>query len=386
MGHSQEPELIAPHKRPSVNAETHGYLHEYRTTRALDKLLYIDGMSAGKTTMGTLDTQDFLLRNDTSSSAPWGDYERAQNLCALGAEWGIEGVVRMEAGFELIFCNFTDGMELVSATQRPEGDKHEGYNDLGHFEYMRGIAQRYDGITSGRVEVDYSSMVSAFFYPINLTNPDPLKSGLPRLASAEPIELERIKSDLRQVLTKSMAEKLSSVDWQGVVDMIVTRYTDRLQFMTLNTTTQKSILSEINFLLSVFINYSSSTPNIPESVEKCSSHYLNPVTPKTNSDHLIHAAVSTVSHKICSTLFEVRGVLLADEGAEWNTLEHVKSLIRELITFLDWSTWLECGKCAYDEVCFVAIWPWGRVEDHEQPGCVKNDDVFDRKGYWDFGH
>lgn len=307
-------------------------------------------------------------------------------MCALGTERGIEGIVRMEAGFELIFCNFTDEMELVSATQRPEVDKPEGYNDFGQFEYMRGIAQRYEGITAGRVEVDYSSMVSAFFYAINLTNPDPARAELPRLASSDPLGLEEIKSDVKHMFTESVTESQTSIDWQGVVDMIVTRYSDRLQSMASNTTAQKSLLSEINFLLSVFTNYSSPTPDIAEAMEKCSSHYLRPVSLQTESDHLIHAAVSTVSHKICSTLFEVREVLLADEGAEWNTLEHAKEMVKELIEFLGWSTWLECGKCAYDEVCFVAIWPWGRVEDHEQPGCVKNDNVFDRRGYWDFGH
>lgn len=387
MGRDREPESIAPrHDGPNVYAEGHGYLHEYRAIRTLDKLLYLDGMSAGKTSVGTLDTQDFLLRNDTSSSAPWGDYERAKTMCELGAEWGIEGIVRMEAGFELIFCNFTDGMELVSATRRPEVDMPEGYNDLGQFEYMRGIAQRYQGITAGRVEVDYSSMVSAFFYSINLTNPDPTRAELPRLASSEPSDLKNIKSDLKAVFSQPTAERKERIDWQGVVDMVVTRYSDRLQFMASNTTTQKSILSEINFLLNVYTNYSSPTPNIPEAIEKCTNHYLNPVTPQTDSDHLIHAAVSTVSHKICKTLFDVREELLAGEAAEWNTYEHAKSSIGKLIGYLGWSTWLECGKCAYDEVCFVAIWPWGNVEDHKHPGCVKNDDVWDRRGYWDFGH
>jgi hypothetical protein len=37
----------------------------YRETRPLTNLVYIDGMSAGKTTMGTLDTQDYILRNMT---------------------------------------------------------------------------------------------------------------------------------------------------------------------------------------------------------------------------------------------------------------------------------------------------------------------------------
>ena len=30
------------------------YLHQYRTTHALERLLYLDGMSAGKTSVGTL--------------------------------------------------------------------------------------------------------------------------------------------------------------------------------------------------------------------------------------------------------------------------------------------------------------------------------------------
>jgi hypothetical protein len=73
----------------------------YRTTRPLTRLLYIDGMSKVKTSMGTLDTQDLILRNDSFRTGR-GGYERARGLCKLGAEWGTEGFIRMEAGFELI--------------------------------------------------------------------------------------------------------------------------------------------------------------------------------------------------------------------------------------------------------------------------------------------
>jgi len=62
-----------------------GYLHIYRTTRPLTNLLYIDGMSAGKTSMGTLDTQDLVLRNSSNDGPTWDDYTRSQELCALGA-------------------------------------------------------------------------------------------------------------------------------------------------------------------------------------------------------------------------------------------------------------------------------------------------------------
>jgi hypothetical protein len=38
------------------------YLHIYRTKHPISNLLYVDGMSAGKSSMGTLDTQDLVLR------------------------------------------------------------------------------------------------------------------------------------------------------------------------------------------------------------------------------------------------------------------------------------------------------------------------------------
>jgi len=44
-------------------------------------------------------------------------------------EWGFEGIVRMEAGFELILCNFSKNVELVEARQRPDLAMREGYND-----------------------------------------------------------------------------------------------------------------------------------------------------------------------------------------------------------------------------------------------------------------
>jgi hypothetical protein len=41
----------------------------YRETRPLTNLVYIDGISAGKTIIGTLDIQDYILRNMTDSDS-----------------------------------------------------------------------------------------------------------------------------------------------------------------------------------------------------------------------------------------------------------------------------------------------------------------------------
>ena len=331
--------------------------------------------------MGTLDTQDLVLRNEANSTTPWGDYERARDLCALGVEWGLEGFLRMEGGFELILCNFTDGLDLLSARKTPKYDQPEGYDEMAQFEYMRGIAARYQGIPAGRVTIDHSSMVSAFFYPLNLTNPDESRPELPRLVSSESEVIARLKSDLRQVLSLDGSQQYNSIDWQGVVDMIVTRYSDRLQFMASEKATQMGIQSEINFLLSNFIDYNS-TVDIPAAKQICATHYLQSVVPETAQDYLIYEAILSVSQKICSVLFEVRDTVLQPEDSGSFGADNPKTPVKKLLSYLDWSTWLECGRCAYDEVCFLAVWPWGSPEDHYHPRCLGRGEVSSRRGYW----
>jgi hypothetical protein len=360
------------------------YLHIYRTKSPLSNLLYVDGMSASKSSMGTLDTQDLVLRKNDSKITPdpWGDRQRAADLCAIGLEWGFEGIVRMEAGFELILCNFSKNVELVEARQRPDYDKREAYNDRQQFEYFRGVSMRYQGITAGRAQLDYSFMVSAFFYPANLTNPEAKRAELPRLVSSDSLVLNRIRSDVKEIFSEDRSQAQESVNWQGVVDMIVTRYSERLQVISYPASDNNTVLSEINSLLTVFINYKD--PDVEIAIDKCSTHYLAAVVPRTSQDHLIHAAILTVSRKICDYLFQVRAILLEGEYIRDEAVAEAKVVVEDLMVYLDWSTWHQCGKCAVDEICFVAMWPFGGVEDHEHPGCIKPGGITrGRGGYWD---
>ncbi|KAF7860811.1 hypothetical protein EAF04_008329 [Stromatinia cepivora] len=346
------------HDPQDKDENSHGYLHTYRTSKPLTKLLYIDGISAGKTNMGTLDSTDYIIRNLTpTSKEPNNDWIRAADLCKIGEQWGLEGFLRMEAGFEIILCSFKDGLEFISASQRDEKKTGFGEDDVGQFEYVRAIGYRYQGVMGGRVEVDYSSMISAFFYPLNLTNPNPSRAQLPRLvAPSESDHLGRIRSDVMELFKSGEYEKRETINWQNVVDMIVTRYSDRLKFMVQNETSVKTVKSEIKLLLDVYTDYKN--VDVVSSVERCANHYLEPVVPKTE-DRLSRATIFEVAHNICSTLFKVRELLNDDEENSVKGEKRGKELIKGLIDDLDWTTWLECGKCAYDEVCFVAIWPWG---------------------------
>lgn len=79
-----------------------GFLHTYAALRPL-RLLYIDGVSAGKTANGTLGSQDCILL-------------AAAGLCELAAqEWegGVDGFVRMKGGFEVVLCEFKRRLDVV---------------------------------------------------------------------------------------------------------------------------------------------------------------------------------------------------------------------------------------------------------------------------------
>jgi hypothetical protein len=111
-----------------------GYLHIYQDSRDL-KLVYIDGMAAANTEFGTLDSQDLALLGNFSLN-PWAEVYRAEELCKLAAEWQLDGVIRMEAGFEIIMCDFFNGIDLVSARTRPPAGMPAGGGTRSLFEHI----------------------------------------------------------------------------------------------------------------------------------------------------------------------------------------------------------------------------------------------------------
>ncbi|KAJ4490649.1 hypothetical protein J3R30DRAFT_3278993 [Lentinula aciculospora] len=82
------------------------YMYTYRTTKPA-KVLYFNGMSAAWGE-GWLDTQYTVLtgKGKTNGSrnnevSLWDDYGRAKGLCQWGRQRGFEGILRMNAGFNL---------------------------------------------------------------------------------------------------------------------------------------------------------------------------------------------------------------------------------------------------------------------------------------------
>ena len=112
-----------------MGSTRNSFLSTYQTTQSA-KCLYFDGASGALSESGTMDTQMLFLYGNTtgppgknsSGEFLWDEYARAQRLCGWLQEQkldapgqGIEGIVRMSAGFELIWCNFSSpSLRLVS--------------------------------------------------------------------------------------------------------------------------------------------------------------------------------------------------------------------------------------------------------------------------------
>jgi hypothetical protein len=112
-----------------MGSDRNSHLLTYQNVKPV-QCLYFDGMSAALMRDGPLDSQMVFLCGNTTCSLgndePWralmDEYARATALCHWvqqnglgGLGWGVEGFVRMNAGFEMIWCNFTSpSLQLVS--------------------------------------------------------------------------------------------------------------------------------------------------------------------------------------------------------------------------------------------------------------------------------
>lgn len=346
-----------------------GWLHTYETTHDLH-LLYVDGMSAAKSSNGTLDSQDYILLNETDEHPVWWDLVRAERLCKIAEDEysdRVDGVLRMEGGFEIILCKFERHLKTVRITRTMSRATDEFSQDHrgSVFSYFQAVASRYHGIGKERVRLNYDAFVTAYNYPINFSSG--LK-GLPRLDNVPFASLLPIREDIRRLVMSSNAFDQSR-DWQVTADMIVTRYSTRLRHLITAPSPANETLIEVERLLEPFIDYQLRNASL-EAI-RCRDQFL-PHPPFTQPS-LVARAVTEVSRRICSTLVDI--LFDEDDGT-------LVQKLHDLVDYLDWSTWKECKGCGDDEICFIPIWPLGTFPDRESPSCTSAVDLFKKRGYW----
>ncbi|RAK95285.1 uncharacterized protein BO80DRAFT_429997 [Aspergillus ibericus CBS 121593] len=349
-----------------------GWLHTYVTTNDL-QLVYIDGTSAGKSHIGTLDLQDRVLFEDKlESGGVTQETQRARAACQIAQEeWDgrIDGVIRMAAGFEIILCHPEQMLEPVHIGRAKFSSGNKGKQGGKPGELLRSVTSRYHGIGGDRVIVNYDAFVTAYDYDLDLV---PLGSKLPRLEHLPASSLAPIRDNLTElIMTHDATDRL--VNWQTVADMVVEKYGRTLRSLTSgyhdHVAPLQSITKEVQRILSPFIDYDNE--DIEGELGQCSTQFLPAHAPK---DSLSYRSVYTVTRRICSSLVEV------SQAEDHHTATNI---LHDLMDYLDWTIWKECHGCHDDEFCAIPIWPQGTQEDYDHPHCQKFDNAYEGvNDYW----
>lgn len=352
-----------------------GFLHTYAAKRDL-RLLYLDGEAAGKSDKGTLDSQDYVLVDNSDGHLGFGEYTRGEEMCNLAKkEWkdNIDGILRMEGGFEIILCDFQRDLDTLRITRAQAKDNEErgggmaGGEEDG-FAYYQAVAARYHGIGGDRVTVDYENFVTAFAYPeFDLFQEN---TSMPRLKNLSENALTLLRNDVTTLAKGKRVDLGRTINWQLVVDQVVNRFGQRLGYInTGKFDSKKKLQDELLRILRPYIDFEN-RDTLAET-ERCASQFM---PAKFDPSTVAARAVTAVTHKICSTMLAA-----ADDSLSY---EQADALVKELVQYLSWTTWKECTGCTADEICIVPIWPLGAVEDMENPRCVNATTIQGRHGYW----
>lgn len=344
----------------------HSFLHTLITTRPL-KIIYFDGQSATLTETGTLDSQIALLHGEIPDNPHYkliyDEDQRALDLCDLVKELGIDGVVRMNAGFEILLCNWRQSgvQELFSNDLAIPGDHDREKNETlprdpnrqppfgfgnvfgekNSFEWLRSATWNYGNYGQGgpafqQVKVDPCRMVS-FYDPVFSSLADKHKGRLignqrfqngwglrrgHRIADINKNDIEKTKALLRD-LTATDSPDCSGVSWEAIAENIIAQHKTRCLEIALvlsnEVDTRASALSIVtkihelaHAIIYAYLEYSSILTSKPkeikeQTISRCSSVYTSMINRSnlSTSELLLYHSINAVLDRLCHTEWEL---------------------------------------------------------------------------------
>jgi len=383
----------------------------FAATRDL-KVLYFDGLSAAKTPNSShLETQDVITWGEIRHDRIHQERKRINVLCAWGRDFGIDGFVRMQWQFEIMYCNFTDGLKVAEVIdlipqnkslvligqQQPPPVGWKGTLMDGREAFVNTLASgawhnQYPG--EPHVRIDYTSILS--FYDPSLLSLVRFRHGQPRkhhrLFGISESDISLKLAELEDILIRD--QRGSGLDWTILFRGIYDRYADRLDILnhTLWSTSPDlealriSVRSQLLAILAPYMS-TSDVPRNPADlswlapvVERCERTPATGITEEsfTRQERLIRNAVRETMHEICRRLAFMWSDALDIEGTSDSqtqlALGHWKAHISELMEWLDWSIWNRCRPgCATGDMCYISTWPHPFPEDdfdNLTPRCI----------------
>ncbi|KAI1127110.1 hypothetical protein F5Y10DRAFT_293108 [Nemania abortiva] len=384
-------------------------IHTLATTRPLH-VIYFDGQSATLTETGTLDSQMAILGGDVPPIPTYNhiydENQRALGLCALVDELGIDGVVRMNAGFEILLCNWPQsGVEHLFASnltlpgnQERAQDKSlpndpnrqpplgfgNAFGEQGSFEWLRSATWHYGNYGQGgpafeHVKLDLCTMVS--FYDPELRSLDGLHYGRlvgnqtfqngwgprrgHRLVGISHDDAKAVKSQLRENIAR---RKCSGVEWGAMAQNIISQHKTRLLDMSKTLDSRQPALSVItrvhelsHAILYAYIEYPFAAERNPNDVEaltvsRCSTVYTSRVKPSalSKSELLLYRSINAVLSRLCSAEWNLlkwsekyTTQLLGehediDPSQIMQQIDEKRQLVSSLLGWIGWDNWDQC--------------------------------------------
>ncbi|KPM37683.1 hypothetical protein AK830_g8893 [Neonectria ditissima] len=389
-------------------------LHVYGTTRTLN-ILYFDGQAATLSTGGTLDSQMAVLQGRVplypSYDLVYDDDQRAECLCSLVDDLGIDGVVRMNAGFEVLICDYTAAQvqELFITNTTVPGNFEENppslpqdpnrqlplgfgnvFSEQGSYEWLRSATWHYGhgGPSEERVKLDLCRMVS-FYDPSLASLVDLHHGGIVgnqtfqngwglrrghRLLDINNTDVETIRAWLREITSSTLG--CSGFNWQALFTVIQAQHGTRAKELAAalkwKHDTQDeagAVIAKVHELshtiLATYLEYQVSNPDSSvtskdQTISRCTSVYTSLLNPAklARAEVLFYHSVNTVMEKLCTwewTLFEWSEKrttdLLGQEGkpAELNALSKEIIEHRKLTEeVLAWIGWDTWSQCGHE--------------------------------------
>lgn len=319
---------------------------------------------------------------------------RAHGLCNLAATlWQdrVDGVIRLEGGFEIILCDFEAHLERVDVVAVPaRDDGHRG--PMGGWEYTKAVASRYHGIGGGRVRVNYEAFVSVFAYKdVRGLWEGEVSSDvrMPRLTNVADAHLARIRDDVTSLVLARDWSK-DGRDWQATADVLVQRYSKPLHHITTTLALREDKTALARYLQGILRPFiDAGERNATRETERCVAQIVPRLpslsVPPGSLPPLAHGAIHAVTTRVCDTLLTSLSIAMSSTPhSSFSAVyaEHAVDVVSELVEWLGWTSWKECGACADEEVCFIPIWPTGTFEDHATPKCRGAKEAEGRTGYW----
>ncbi|CAI4711527.1 AIS_collapsed_G0043730.mRNA.1.CDS.1 [Saccharomyces cerevisiae] len=316
----------------------------YRAARDLNKFLYLDGASAAKTDSGEMDTQ-LMLSNvikEKLNLTDDGENERmaerlyAARICKWGKPFGLDGIIRVEVGFEVVLCDFSaDNVELVSMLEMVQPNqylglpaptvisKEEGWPLDEKWKPMSGINRTYIA-------------------------PDPNNRRLLDEGMTWEKQLDMV-DDLEKALEVGF-DATQSMDWQLAFDELVLKFAPLL----------KSVSNILN-----------SDGDINESIA------INATALTLNFYFLIWSSAVSVVGEIVDVIYKVNDLLIpevysfmTDNTTSSDLIKNVETARSTIDGLIESLGWIELNyrcerQCNWDEVCYTPSWgpsPMGMTE------------------------